>query len=257
MDPFESVSLKGRAIVITGAGSGIGRAAALLMAGRGARLIVADIDFENVCATAQHVKANGGIAVPCKTNIADENEVEHMVALAVSEFGGLDGAFNNAAVNTKGIPLVEMSRSEFQHTIDVNLSGTFFCLKHEIAYMAAHGGGAIVNTSSGAGVVAAPHSLDYVASKHGVIGLTKAAALDYCKAGVRVNAVLPGGVDTPMLRGAMNRDADVRAIMENGHLLGRLARPMEIAEAAAWLLSDATSFMTGSTVLVDGGYTCV
>lgn len=253
---FASLALTGRVAIVTGAGSGIGARTARLLAGRGAAVIVADRDQAGCEETVAAIRDAGGQAEPSVVDITSEADVEAMVALAVSRFGGLHLAFNNAGISSRGTPLDSMPLEEWRRMLDVNLTGAFLCMKHEVAHMVAHGGGAIVNTASGAGVVGFPNVIDYVAAKHGVVGLTRAAAIDYATRGVRVNTVLPGGVETPMLIGAMGQDPVMRETIARSQPIGRLGQPSEIAEAVAWLLSDAASFVTGAAIAVDGGYTC-
>ena len=252
---FKALQLKDRAIIITGAASGIGRATALLAASRGASILVADIDGDGAARTAKEIVDAGGKAVSNKTDIRAESDVEAMVAAAVDSFGRLDGALNNAGLQGRYVPLTTMTLEHWQRMIDVNLTGTFLCMKHEIAYMLEHGGGTVVNIASGAGLVGVRGIPDYVASKHGVIGLTRGAAADYSAKGVRVNAVCPGAVDTPMLQEAIRvspppSDSATRP-------MGRYGTADEIAEAAVWLLSPASSYTTGAAFAVDGGYTAV
>ena len=254
---YDRLNLTGRVIIVTGGGSGIGRATACLLASRGARVVVADVDEAAGRETVAAIRALDGLAAFVHTDVANEDDVRAMIGFAVAEFGALHGAFNNAGRASSGVPLPNMPLAAWRQVIDVNLSGVFLCMKHQIDYMLRNGGGAIANTSSGAGVVGFPHAIDYVASKHGVVGLTRAAAADYSSKGIRINAILPGGVDTPMLNTAMGNDPVVRQAVEHGHPIGRLAQPAEMAEAAAWLLSDAASFVTGATFAIDGGYTAV
>ena len=253
---FSSLSLTGRVAIVTGAASGIGARTARLLAARGAAVIVADRDRAGCNETAGAIREAGGQADAFVVDITREADVAAMVAHAVTRFGGLHLAFNNAGITSRGTPLDHMPIEEWRQMIDINLTGVFLCMKHEVAHMMAQGGGSIVNTASGAGVVGFPNVIDYVAAKHGVVGLTRAAAIDYATRAIRVNAVLPGGIETPMLMSTMGRDPTVRAAVERGHPIGRLGQPSEIAEAVAWLLSDAASFVTGAAIAVDGGYTC-
>jgi 2,5-dichloro-2,5-cyclohexadiene-1,4-diol dehydrogenase 1 len=257
VEPFGRLSMTGRVVMVTGAGSGIGEATAKLLAARGAAVVIADVNDRGGDAVAGAIRDVGGRAAFIHTDVTREEEVRRSVEFALSAFGGLHAAFNNAGVTGKGASLVEMPLTDWQRVMDVNLTGVFLCMKHQIGYMVKHGGGAVVNTSSGAGIVGFPNLVDYVTSKHGVIGLTRAAAVDFSASGVRVNAVLPGGIETPMLLGAMGKDPTVRAAVEHGHPMGRLGQPSEISEAAAWLLSDAASFVTGAIFAIDGGYTSI
>jgi 2,5-dichloro-2,5-cyclohexadiene-1,4-diol dehydrogenase 1 len=252
---FKSLDLAERVIIVTGAASGIGRAATMLFCQRGATVVAADVNDAQGDTLMSEVRTSGGRAAYIHTDVSSEADVEAMVHFAVSEFGALHGAFNNAGIISRGSPLEAMPLAEWQRVIDVNLTGMFLCLKHEIAHMVKNGGGSIVNTSSGSGVVGSPNMADYVASKHGVIGLTRAAAIDYSARGIRTNAVVPGATETPMLAGTMASDPLIRRMLEQGHPIGHLGKPIEIAEAAAWLLSDASSFVTGLCLCIDGGYT--
>jgi 2,5-dichloro-2,5-cyclohexadiene-1,4-diol dehydrogenase 1 len=252
--PYHKLDLHGRVIIVTGGGAGLGFAAARLMALRGAMLVIADVDTERGEKAVRSLCELGAPAAFIRTDVAVEEDAKAMVEFAVARFGGLHGAFNNAGVAGPVAPLADLRVEEWRRTLDVNLNGVFLCLKYELAHMQAHGGGSIVNTSSAAGAVGVTHAAAYVSSKHGVVGLTRVAALDYAQQGVRVNAVLPGSFKSPMLERVF-QNAEIRARVEGSHPIGRVGEADEIAESIAWLLSDASSFMTGACISHDGGYT--
>ncbi len=245
----------GKVALVTGAGSGIGRATALIFAREGAKVVVSDVTVDGGEETVRLVKQAGGEAIFVKADVAQASEVEALVSKAVQTYGRLDCAHNNAGVPGPNKMIVDITEERWDQVIAVNLTGVWHCLKYEIAQMLKQGGGAIVNTSSDAGLVGVPRVGAYVASKHGVIGLMKTAALEYAKSGIRVNAVCPGPIDTPMLRGPGGERVDrLVAKMVTAQPGGRLGQPQEIAEAALWLCSDAASFVTGHAMSVDGGY---
>jgi 2,5-dichloro-2,5-cyclohexadiene-1,4-diol dehydrogenase 1 len=252
---YERLSLTGRVIAITGGTGGLGSETARLCAARGASVVIADLSDAAGEALVASIRSRGGKAAYIRTNVSCEIEVKAMVDFAVSTFGGLHGGFNNAGIATGYNGVADLPLERWQRSMDVNLTGVFLCMKHEIAHMLTHGGGAIVNTSSTAGAVGIATSADYVASKHGVVGVTRAAAVDYSSKGVRVNAILPGSVWTPMVESALKEHPTLREIIERGHAIGRMGQPFEIAETVAWLLSDAASFITGASISADGGYT--
>ena len=252
-------TLQDKSIIVTGAAGGIGRAAAILFASLGAKVTAVDILGEQVEAVAARIRQDGGQAIGLQIDLTVEDQVAAMVDRAVKEYGRLDGAFNNAGVEQHGGELHELTLETWRRINSCNLDGVFLCMKHEIKAMLQTGGGSIVNTSSALGAIAIPLASAYIASKHGVVGVTKAAAAEYGRRGIRVNALLPGGVASPMHdRG---QDDPVMAAryeaLRNARPMGRVAQPEELAQSAAWMLSDANSFMTGAAVAVDGGLIAV
>jgi len=245
----------GKVAIVTGAASGIGRASARLFAQRGASVDVADIDATGGAETAKIVNDEGGRAVFQETDVAKPDEVERMVLRAVGEFGRLDFAHNNAGIAGAGAPIPDYPLHEWYRGIDVMLNGVFLGMRFEIPAILAGGGGAIVNTASGAGLIGFPGMSAYVAAKHGVIGLTKTAALEFGAQGVRINAICPGTAYSRMVDDWLQGDPENLAQVAGLHPIGRIANPEEIAEAAIWLCSDAASFMLGAAIPVDGGYT--
>jgi NAD(P)-dependent dehydrogenase (short-subunit alcohol dehydrogenase family) len=245
----------GKIALVTGAASGIGAASARLFAAEGAKVMAVDINGEGVEKVAASIRADGGEAVARQVDVTDEDAVEAMVAAVVDLWGGLDCAHNNAGITDRNSGLTQLGRDQWQRMIDVNLTSVFFCLKHELRHMVAHGGGAIVNTSSGAGVVAFPPLPHYVAAKHGVLGLTKCAALEFVRQGIRVNAVCPGLTETGMLAESM-ASPELAEALRNVTPRGTLGQPQEVAEAAVWLCSPRASFVSGESMLVDGASVC-
>lgn len=253
---FEQISLADRVIMVTGGASGIGEATSRLCAARGASVVIADLDEEQAQGLVRAIHDDGGSAAFIRTDVTQETDVQALVEFAVSTFGGLHGAFNNAGVTTSPpAPLTELRLEQWQQCLDVNMTGVFLCMKHQLRHMLDHGGGAILNTSSTSGIVGAPMTAAYTATKHGVIGVTRAAAVEFSGRGIRVNALLPGATETPMLKDALATHPTLRETTEAARPIGRIGQPQEIAEAAAWLLSDAASYVTGSCFVVDGAYT--
>ena len=241
----------GKVALVTGGGSGIGRQACLVFAREGAQVVVCDVAVEGGEETVGQIEQAGGQATFIRADVAQAAEVEALVAKTVETYGRLDCAYNNAGIAGHTARVADDSEQNWERILAINLKGVWLCLKYEIAHMLTQGGGAIVNTASDAGLIGLRRAGAYVASKHGVVGLTRTAALEYAKANIRVNAVCPGPIDTPMLREASERVIDAMATAQPN---GRLGQPREIAEAAVWLCSDAASFVTGHPMPVDGGY---
>lgn len=245
-------SFSGKTVLITGAGSGIGKATAIAFGKMGANVVVADIQESSD--TLQQIEAFGSRAVFVKCDVSKESEVAAMVEQVVNEFGSLDAAFNNAGIEGSSGLIQELSEVDFDRVISVNLKGIFFCMKYEIKQMLKQGRGAIVNCSSIAGLVGFPGLSAYVSSKHAVVGLTKTVALENAKNNIRVNAVCPGVINTPMIERFTHSDPVAEAQLTAGEPVGRLGNPEEIASAVVWLCSDGASFTTGQALAVDGGW---
>ncbi|MDE2411416.1 MAG: SDR family oxidoreductase [Sphingomonadales bacterium] len=244
--------LHGKVALVTGAGGGIGRAAALVFARSGASVMVSDVNDDGGLETVSLIEAAGGDAAFVHCDVADAGEVKAMVAATVDRFGGLDCAFNNAGINRLGDD--EYDDAIWERNIGINLSGVMRCMREEAEVMLARGGGAIVNTASINGLVGNPSQPAYVAAKHGVVGLARHGALRWAKAGIRVNAVCPGVIATPMTAQYMG-DPDMVALLNSMTPMGRVGAADEIAEAVVWLCSPAASFVTGHAMVVDGGAT--
>src|SRR3954471_1295045 len=249
-------NFEGKVAFVTGGASGIGRAAALAFAREGAAVVAADVSEQGNRETARLIEEQGGRALAVRCDVTRAEEVKAALAKTVETFGRLDFAFNNAGIEPrKPAPTADYDEDEWNRILDINLRGVFLCMKHEIPLILKHGGGgAIVNTSSGAGVIGIKGSPAYTAAKHGVIGLTKSAALDYAAQNVRINAVCPGYIETPMMDRFTGGTPEGRAKVISEEPIGRMGRPGEIANAVLWLCSDA-SFTVGHALVVDGGQT--
>ena len=250
-----SEDFAGKVALVTGAAGGMGRATAQAFAAAGAKVVAADIAADEGEQTAKLIRGNGGEAVFVRTDVSDAADVEAAVATAVNEYGGLDCAANMAAIETETTFLADCEEATFDRLVAVNLRSIFLCLKYEIRAMLQRGGGSIVNIASTNSFRPLPKQAVYTATKHGVIGLTKTAAIEYAGKGIRVNAVAPGAIDTPMLRGAIAaRGSDEAEVISRLSLVGRFGDPAEIANAVLWLCSDRSTYTIGHTLAVDGGY---
>ncbi|MFD2514744.1 SDR family oxidoreductase [Pontibacter locisalis] len=238
--------------IVTGGSFGIGKATAILFAQHGAKVAVVDWKEDDEAVNA--IKSAGGEAIFIKCDVSKDDEVQAMVTQTVSTFGRLDFAFNNAGIEGESAPTHEVTEENWNRVIGINLKGVWLCMKHEIPHMLRQGKGAIVNCSSIAGVIGFPGIPAYTASKHGVLGLTKTAALEYATAGIRVNAVCPGVIQTPMIDRFMEKNKTNKAEMASQEPIGRFGTPEEIAEAVMWLCSDGSSFVTGHPLVADGGW---
>lgn len=247
---------EGKVALVTGAGRGIGEATARLFATEGAAVVVCDIDVASAQAVVQSIQERGGEAVAVAADLTKEDDVAAVINTAIDRYGRLDCAVNNAGISGRFGSFIDLPLHEWHQMINANLTSVFLCLKYELGVMAAQGGGAIVNVSSGAGVVAAPGLPHYTAAKHGVLGLTKCAAQEYAAKGVRVNAILPGTTRTPMIENFINGDPQIEKMVSRGIGRGYLGEPIEIAESAVWLCSDRASFVCGESLLVDGATVC-
>jgi NAD(P)-dependent dehydrogenase (short-subunit alcohol dehydrogenase family) len=248
--------LQGEIALVTGGSTGIGKASSLAFAREGATVVVSDINVDGGEETARLIRESGGEAIFIKADVLLAAEVEALVNKAVATYGRLDCAFNNAGIaGAIGASTHEYPDESWDRVLGINLKGVWLCMRYEIPQMLQQGGGAIVNTASIWGLVGAPGAAAYVASKHGVVGLTRAAALEYAPQGIRINAVNPGTIRTPILDPFIAAIPEFESMMTARHPIGRIGMPEEIAEAVVWLCSDAASFVSGQNLPVDGGYT--
>jgi NAD(P)-dependent dehydrogenase (short-subunit alcohol dehydrogenase family) len=248
------INFAGKVALVTGGTSGIGRATAIAYAQHQAKVVVAGRRVEEGEETVRLIKEAGGEALFVRTDVTQEAEVKAMVDQAIRVFGRLDIAFNNAGTHGEDPSLIEQVDAEYDRMMNANVKGVWLSMKYEIAQMLKQGSGAIVNTSSILGVIAMPSVPLYTASKYAVVGLTKAAALQYAKSGIRINAVGPGAIETDMFENATGGQDEAKAYMAGLHPMGRVGKPVEVANAVVWLSSDSASFVTGEILMVDGGY---
>jgi NAD(P)-dependent dehydrogenase (short-subunit alcohol dehydrogenase family) len=249
---------QGKSGLVTGGGAGMGRAMAIAFAAAGAKVLVTDVNVKGGKETVAAIRKAGGEAKFLRTDVSNARDVEAMVAAIVADYGKLDFAVNNAGVDCEGAPLADVDDKMFDKVVGINLKGVFLCMKHEIRQMVKQGSGAIVNIGSINSFRPQPGLSVYTATKHGVVGMTRNAAVDYAAKGVRINAICPGAIDTPMLEAGMKRLKGHKVTKEQAlgalSLLGRAGMPEEIAKAALWLCSDEASFTYGHALAIDGGY---
>jgi len=246
-------NFEGKTVIVTGAGSGIGRATALLFAKEGAKVVVSNRTEKTGEETARLIREKGGTALFARADVSRPSDCENLVKQTLEKYGRLDAAFNNAGIGGELAPVADYSLEGWQQVISINLSGVFYCMKYEIPAMLKGGGGAIVNMSSILGQEGFGSAPAYAAAKHGVVGLTQVAALDYSAKGIRINSVGPAFIETPMIA-PVTADQAARDTLVGLHPIGRLGKPEEVAELVVWLSSEKASFITGSYYPIDGGY---
>jgi NAD(P)-dependent dehydrogenase (short-subunit alcohol dehydrogenase family) len=247
--------MKDKVVIITGGSSGIGQATALAFAQRGVKVVVADILVEAGKGTVDMIKDAGGEAIFVKTDVSSENDVKSLIRQTIETYSKLDYAFNNAGIEGVQMPTADFPEDIWKKVININLVGVWQCMRHEIPQMLKRGGGVIINNASILGLVGFANASAYVASKHAVLGLTKTAAIEYATQGIRINAVCPAFIETPMLeRGGLTTNPEVYEMLTELHPVKRLGKPQEVAAAVVWLCSEEASFVTGHAMLIDGGY---
>jgi NAD(P)-dependent dehydrogenase (short-subunit alcohol dehydrogenase family) len=245
---------KGSVALVTGAASGMGLATAKAFARSGASVVLADIDLNALQVAVDEIIKNGGKAFPVKCDVSDENQVKSMIDLTLATYGRLDAAFNNAGINTIAIAAADVSMADYHRIISINLNGVWNCMQHELRQMIKQGSGTIVNCSSIGGMTGAQGRAPYSATKHGIVGLTQSAALDYATKGIRVNAVSPGMIETPMADVVTGGKKEMLTEMVKAVPMAKLGRAEDIADAVLWLCSDGSSYVTGEILVVDGGF---
>ncbi len=243
----------GKVALVTGGSYGIGRAAAMALVRKGAKVVIADVDIKNGEETLRRIKEAGGDAIFVKTDVSQETEVETLIKKTIEKYDRLDCALNNAGIHKVFVSTVDFTQTDWNELIDVNLKSVWLCMKHEIPQMLEQGKGAIVNTSSVAGLIAAPSNPAYPASKHGVVGLTKSAAIEFARRGIRINCICPGPIRTGMHESLVAVAPEIVEMMNTKVPMGRIGEPEEAAAAAIWLCSDEASYITGHALPVDGG----
>jgi NAD(P)-dependent dehydrogenase (short-subunit alcohol dehydrogenase family) len=251
-------NFNGTVALVTGGGSGIGRAVAMAFHAAGACVAVADIDIRSAVETQAMISSAGGNALAIGTDVSQSSSVESMIKTVIERHGRLDFAANCAGVGNTAVAAADLEQADWDRTLAINLTSVWLCMKYEIKQMLSQGRGSIVNIASGAGLVAVPFASAYVASKHGVVGLTRAAAIEYTKLGIRINAICPGFIRTPMaLKSITDTPGLTEEIAAAQMPIGRIGEPREIADAVLWLCSEHSSFVVGTAVPIDGGYTAV